>query len=105
MIQPSLWIDNHFTGWTSEENLQAVENIPAQDAFAASKVRLQAAGVFLPVKLSPDQKSERCRGTTCNTTDQTLYSHSRSELQKLTIRPRQDAGICPRIGNHSIQHD
>ncbi len=53
-LQPFLWIDYHFTGWASEENLQAVEYIPAQNAFAAGKVRLQAARVFLTVNRSPD---------------------------------------------------
>ena len=67
--QSLLWVDNHFTGWASEKNLEAVENIPPENAFAAGKVRLQAAGLLLPVELNPDQKAEGCRGTTRNPTD------------------------------------
>ena len=99
-----LWIDNDFTDRTAEQDFQTIQNIAPQDAFAADEVGLQPARVILSVEPSPDLKCEGCGGTTRNTTDQALHAHRRSQLQELTIRPRQDAGIRSRIGNDSI-HD
>jgi hypothetical protein len=67
--QPLSRIDDDFTDRAAEKDFQTIQNVAAQDALAADKVRLQSAGIFLPVKPSPDLKCERCRGTACNTTD------------------------------------
>ena len=96
-------IDDDFTGRTAEQDRQPIQNVSAQDAFAPDKVRLQSARVILPVKPGPHLKGERCRGAACNSADEALHAQSRSQLKELTIRPRQDARICPCIGNDPIQ--
>ena len=98
-------IDDNFTDWTAERYLQTIQNIAAQDAFTADKVRLQSARILLPIQQCPDLKCERCRRSACNPTDQSLHAQTRSQLKELTIRPRQDARIRPSIGNDSIQDD
>src|SRR5207302_1826889 len=72
--QQSSGIDDDFTCRTAEQDLQSIQNVPPQDPFAADKVRLQSAGIILPVKPRPDSKCERCRGTACNTTEQALHA-------------------------------
>jgi hypothetical protein len=56
-----LWVDEHFTGGTAEEDIQAVENVTPENAFIASKVSLKAAWMILPINVHPDSEPERCR--------------------------------------------
>ena len=51
-------IDDNFSGGTAERYLQTIQNIAAQDAFTADKVRLQSAGRLLPVQQCPDLKCD-----------------------------------------------
>lgn len=69
MSQPPSRIDDYFTDRPAEQDLQTIENVASQDAFAADKVRLQPARIILPVKLDPDMKCQRGRCTSCDTAD------------------------------------
>jgi len=75
VAKPWSWIDDNLTGRTTEQNLQAIQNVSTENAFATYKVRLQPARVILTVKLSPDKKCERSRGAAGNPTYQALYAH------------------------------
>src|SRR6185437_15381274 len=97
-----LRIDHNFTDGTTEQDLKTIQNITAQNAFTADKIRLQSAWIILPVNPGPDQERECCRGTARNSADEGLRSRRGRQVKKLTIRPRQDGGIRSRIGNNPI---
>ncbi len=102
-VQSSSRIDDNLTDRSAEQNLQAIQNVSAQDPLAPHEVCLQPARVILALEPGPDLKGERCHRTASNTTYQALHARGWSQLKELTGRPGQDARIRPRIGNYSIQ--
>ena len=98
-------VEKDFARWTPKQNFQTIQNVAAQDSFGAGKVCVQSTRVLVAVELNPDLKRKRCRWTARETTDQALYAQSRSQLQELTIRSRQDARVRAGIGNDPVQDD
>jgi hypothetical protein len=91
-------IDDDFTGRTAEQDIQAIQNVATEDTFTANKIRLKSARVLLSVQLGPHLKAERSCRTPSNAADQALHTQAGIQSEALAIRPGQDAGIRPRVG-------
>src|SRR5688500_7947440 len=60
--------------------------------------------MFLSVHVRPDAKNQGWRSPAGDAAHPAWSTLGRFELQVLTIRPGQGAGIRSRVGNDSIQH-
>src|SRR5207249_122069 len=100
--QPS-WIGDHFTRRTSEQHLQSVQYVSAEDTFATKEVRLQAARIFLSVEEDPDTKVKGWRRTARHASHPAWPALGGGELECLTVCPRERAGIRSSVSDDSIQ--
>ena len=51
-------IHDNFSSGTAEEHFQTIQDVSAEDTLVAGKVGVQAAFVFLTVKVDPEVKHE-----------------------------------------------
>jgi len=86
------WIDNNFRGWASEQGLQTIQNVAAEEAFGPDKVRLQATRMSLSIHMDPDPKEKRWCSTASDAAHPTRSALGGRQLQSLTVRPRERAG-------------
>src|SRR5205807_6542896 len=101
--QKPRWIDHQFSDRASEQHLQTVQNVSAEDTLIANKVRLQAAGILLSIQVDPDTEVQGWRGTARHASHPTWPALSNGELESLTVCPRQRGGVRSRVGDDSIQ--
>src|SRR5262249_11990627 len=102
-IAPPSGVDHDLTSRATEQSLHPVEDVAAQDAFVTDEVGVQATGVFLDVEKYPYEKQERWAGTPRDAAHLDPPAARGVEMEALTIRPGQHAGVSARIGDDSIQ--